>query len=33
MLRQMILRVFAAVADGEYDPARLKVVALDGVEA
>ncbi len=31
MLRQMIVRVMAAVAAGEHDPARLKVVALNGV--
>jgi hypothetical protein len=33
MLRLMVMRVMAAVAAGEHDPARLKVVALDGVEA
>jgi hypothetical protein len=33
MLRQMIVRVMAAVAAGERDAARLKVVALDGIEA
>ena len=33
MLRQMIVRVMAAVAAGKRDPARLKVVALNGVEA
>ena len=33
MLRLMVMRVMAAVAAGERDAARLKVVALDGVEA
>ncbi len=33
MLRQMIVRVMAAVAAGERDAARLKIVALNGVEA
>ena len=33
MLHQMVVRVMAAVAVGEHDPARLKAIALDGVEA
>ena len=33
MLRLMVMRVMAAVAAGERDAKRLKVVALDGVEA
>ncbi len=33
MLRLMVIRVMAAVAAGERDAARLKVVALDGIEA
>ena len=33
MLHRVAARVMAAVADGERDAARLKAIALDGLEA